>query len=69
MQNFNKIVRSYTLGGIGQNLVYALMTSAYLFYFTEAVGFSAATVGTILLVVRIISLFIDWTNVKYLDTK
>lgn len=59
MQNFNKIVRSYTLGGIGQNLVYALMTSAYLFYFTEAVGFSAATVGTILLVVRIISLFID----------
>lgn len=59
MYSFNKIIRDFTMGGIGQNLVYAFISAAYLFYFTEAVGFSAATVGTILLVVRIVSLFID----------
>ena len=59
MNNFNKIIKNFTFGGIGQNLIYGLMTGAYLFFFTEAAGFSAATIGTVLLVVRIYGLIAD----------
>ncbi|ODJ50676.1 hypothetical protein BFR40_09115 [Brochothrix thermosphacta] len=59
MDNFNKIIKNFTFGGIGQNLIYGLMTGAYLFFFTEAAGFSAATIGTVLLVVRIYGLIAD----------
>lgn len=59
MLDFKKVNRRFALGGLGQNLVYALMSTGFLFYFTEAAGFSAATIGTLLLVVRIYGLIAD----------
>ncbi|EJQ43565.1 sugar (Glycoside-Pentoside-Hexuronide) transporter [Bacillus cereus BAG6X1-2] len=59
MNNFKRINTRFALGGMGQNLVYVLMSSSFLFYFTEAAGFSAATIGTLLLVVRIYGLIVD----------
>ncbi|WP_252216010.1 glycoside-pentoside-hexuronide (GPH):cation symporter [Clostridium sp. CMCC3677] len=58
MLNSKKINRCFAMGGLGQNLVYALM-SAFLFFFTEGVGLSAATIGTLLFVVRIYGLIVD----------
>lgn len=59
MMNFKKVSRRFALGGFGQNLIYVLMSAGFLFYFTEAAGFSAATIGTLLLVVRIYGLIVD----------
>ena len=59
MAEFKKINIRFALGGMGQNLIYALVGGGFLFYYTEAAGFSAATIGTLLLVVRIYGLVVD----------
>lgn len=59
MQNSSSLRWSYALGGFGQNLIYGLMSSYFLFFFTDVSGMSAAAVGTILLVARIYGLFVD----------
>lgn len=72
MSNFKKVNLHFALGGMSQNFVYSLML-AFLFFFTEGVGFSAATIGTLLLVVRIygliadpiIAVIIEKTNTKW----
>jgi len=73
MVNFKKISRRFALGGLGQNLIYVLMSAGFLFYFTEAAGFTGATIGTLLLVVRIyaliaepiIAIIIEKTNTRW----
>lgn len=57
-QEFKRINRSFEAGSFGQNLIYA-MTAAVLFFLTEGAGFSAATIGTLLLVIRIYGLIVD----------
>ncbi|PFN63949.1 MFS transporter [Bacillus thuringiensis] len=59
MTDFKKNNIHFALGGMGQNLVYIFIISNFLFYFTEAAGFSAATIGTMLLVVRIYGLVVE----------
>lgn len=46
-------VASYCVGAVGSNVIYALVATYLMVFYTESLGLKAAAVGTLLLVVRI----------------
>ncbi|MEO8613657.1 MAG: glycoside-pentoside-hexuronide (GPH):cation symporter [Luteolibacter sp.] len=46
-------IGSYSLGAVGSNVIYALVATYLMVFYTESVGLKAAAVGTLLLVVRV----------------
>lgn len=64
---------SYGLGCFGQNLVYGLMSSYLMIFYTDNFGLAAATVGTLFLLARIwdavidpiIGVLVDRVNTKW----
>lgn len=48
-----KELGSYCLGAVGSNVIYALVATYLLVFYTESFGLKAAAVGTLLLVVRV----------------
>lgn len=49
----HKEVAGYCLGAVGSNVIYALVATYLLVFYTESIGLKAAAVGTLLLVVRV----------------
>ncbi|WP_336849625.1 MFS transporter [Staphylococcus nepalensis] len=64
---------SYGLGDTASNLIFMMITSYLMYFYTDVFGISAAVVGTLFLIARIfdaindpiIGLFIDKTNTKW----
>lgn len=64
---------SYALTDTASNLVFQVVTTYLLFYYTDSIGMSAAAVGTLFLIARVIDAFdspifgilIDKTNTKW----
>ena len=48
-----KEVGSYCVGAIGSNVIYALVATYLMYFYTDSLGLKAAAVGTLLLVVRV----------------
>lgn len=46
-------VASYCVGAVGSNVIYALVATYLMVFYTESLGLKAAAVGTLLLVVRV----------------
>lgn len=69
----NNEVLSYSLGAVGSNVIYALVATYLLYFYTESFGLKAAAVGTLLLVVRvwdgvmdvIMGIMVDNTNTRW----
>ncbi len=68
-----KEVASYSLGAVGSNVIYALIATYLLYFYTESFGLKAAAVGTLLLVVRVwdgvmdvlMGIMVDNTNTRW----
>lgn len=64
---------SYGIGCFGQNLIYGLMSSYLMIFYTDSFGLAAATVGTLFLIARIwdavmdpiIGVLVDRVNTKW----
>lgn len=54
-----KTAISFGLGSLGQNMLYALVVSYLLMFYTDYLGIAAAAAGVLLLVVRIVDAFAD----------
>lgn len=54
-----RAIFSYMLGDFGCNLAFALTTTWLLFYYTDIAGISAASVGTMFFIVRLMDAFFD----------
>jgi sugar (glycoside-pentoside-hexuronide) transporter len=48
-----KEVASYCVGAVGSNVIYALVATYLMFFYTDSLGLKATAVGTLLLVVRL----------------
>ncbi|MGF9963480.1 glycoside-pentoside-hexuronide (GPH):cation symporter [Bacillus rhizoplanae] len=59
MKVSSKTVLSYGLGSLGQNLVYILTVSYLMLFYTDYYGISAAAVGTLFLVARLLDALLD----------
>jgi sugar (glycoside-pentoside-hexuronide) transporter len=68
-----KEVACYSLGAVGSNVIYALIATYLLYFYTESFGLKAAAVGTLLLVVRVwdgvmdvlMGIMVDNTNTRW----
>ncbi len=58
----------YGLGDFGCNLAFALSTTFLLFYYTDVAGLSAASIGTMFLVVRLWDAFADLLAGRAVDS-
>ena len=66
-------IASYSVGAIGSNVIYALIATYLLYFYTESFGLKAAAVGTLLLVVRmwdgvmdvLMGIMVDNTNTRW----
>ncbi|SFT16457.1 MFS transporter [Paenibacillus sp. BC26] len=64
---------SYGLGALGQNLIYGLVTTFLMVFYTDEFGINAAIVGTLFLIARIwdavldpvVAVFIDRVNTRW----
>lgn len=54
-----KSLFSYLIGGVGDNVIYVMIVTFLMLYYTDSVGIPAATVGSIFLVTRIWDTFSD----------
>ncbi|MFD0616995.1 MFS transporter [Paenibacillus sp. GCM10027629] len=54
-----KTALSFGLGSLGQNMLYALMVSYLLMFYTDYLGIAAAAAGALLLIVRLVDAFVD----------
>ncbi|MFE5430798.1 glycoside-pentoside-hexuronide (GPH):cation symporter [Peribacillus simplex] len=59
MKLSTKTILSYGVGSLGQNLIYVLMVSYLMLFYTDYFGLSPAIVGTLFLVARIFDAMID----------
>lgn len=60
-------VFSYMLGDFGCNLAFSLGTTWLLFYYTDIAGISAAAIGTMFFVVRLMDAFFDLVAGRFVD--
>lgn len=58
---------AYSLTGFGQNLISGLVTGYIMVFFTDALGISAFTAGTVMFVARIVDIFSDPLLGKMID--
>ena len=64
---------SFGMAGLGQNAIYSMMLTYLMFFYTDIVGISAATIGTIFLLARIwdgindpiMGYIVDRTNTRW----
>jgi glucuronide carrier protein len=63
-----KTVFSYMLGDFGCNLAFSLGTTWLLFYYTDVAGISAAAIGTMFFVVRLMDAFFDLVAGRLIDS-
>lgn len=61
-------VFSYMLGDFGCNLAFSLGTTWLLFYYTDVAGISAAAIGTMFFVVRLMDAFFDLVAGRLVDS-
>lgn len=59
---------SYMLGDFGCNLAFSLGTTFLLFYYTDVAGISAAAIGTMFLIVRLMDAFFDLVAGRIVDS-
>ena len=54
-----KTLFCYGMGSLGNNIIYAMISSYFLIFLTDSFGIGAAAIGTLFLIARIIDSITD----------